>query len=252
MILHCGPTGSGKSMTLFSALKEIASPEINIQTAEDPIEYTLGGVNQMQTHKAIGLTFAAALRSFLRMDPDVILVGEIRDRETAEIAIEAALTGHLLLSTLHTNDAPSTIARFTDIGIDPFMLSASLLVVCAQRLIRRVCTKCCEEVDPNEAEMRILESAIHWTGKVKKAKEKGCPFCGGSGMRGRIGIHELMVNDEDITYAINSNVGTESLKARAMEKGMLTLHQDAMLKVKEGISTILEAVSVAPPDITTK
>lgn len=252
MILHCGPTGSGKSMTLFSALKEISGPEINIQTAEDPIEYTLAGVNQMQTHKAIGLTFAAALRSFLRMDPDVILVGEIRDRETAEIAIEAALTGHLLLSTLHTNDAPSTIARFTDIGIDPFMISASLLVVCAQRLIRRVCSKCCEEVDPNEAEVRILENAIHWTGKIKRAKEKGCPFCGGSGMRGRIGIHELMVNDEDITYAINNNAGTEKIKACAMEKGMLTLHQDAILKVKEGISTILEAVSVAPPDIVAK
>lgn len=249
MILHCGPTGSGKSMTLFSALKEISTPEINIQTAEDPIEYTLAGVNQMQTHKAIGLTFAAALRSFLRMDPDVILVGEIRDRETAEIAIEAALTGHLLLSTLHTNDAPSTIARFTDIGIDPFMVSASLLVVCAQRLIRRVCSKCCLEVEPNEAERRILENAIHWSGPVKKANEKGCPFCGGSGMRGRIGIHELMVNDEDITYAINNNLGTEKIKACAVKNGMLTLHQDAMLKVKDGISTILEAISVAPPDV---
>ena len=252
MILHCGPTGSGKSMTLFSALREIASPEINIQTAEDPIEYTLAGVNQMQTHKSIGLTFATALRSFLRMDPDVILVGEIRDRETAEIAIEAALTGHLLLSTLHTNDAPSTVARFTDLGIDPFMISASLLVVCAQRLIRRVCTKCCIEVEPNEAERRILENAIHWSGPIRKMNEKGCPFCGGSGMRGRIGIHELMVNDEALTYAINSNVGTEKIKECAIKNGMLTLHQDAILKVKEGISTLLEAISVAPPDVDTK
>lgn len=250
MILHCGPTGSGKSMTLFSALKEIASPEINIQTAEDPIEYTLAGVNQMQTHKAIGLTFAAALRSFLRMDPDVILVGEIRDKETAEIAIEAALTGHLLLSTLHTNDAPSTVARFTDIGIDPFMISASLLVVCAQRLIRRVCSKCCLEVDPDDAEKRLLENALHWTGKIKKMSEKGCPFCGGNGMRGRIGIHELMVNNDEITYAINNNLSTEKLKECAIKNGMLTLHKDAMLKVKEGITTILEAVSVAPPDVT--
>ena len=252
MILHCGPTGSGKSMTLFSALKEIASPEINIQTAEDPIEYTLAGVNQLQTHKSIGLTFAAALRSFLRMDPDVILVGEIRDRETAEIAIEAALTGHLLLSTLHTNDAPSTIARFTDLGIDPFMISASLLLVCAQRLIRRVCTKCCTEVEPNESETRLLENAIQWSGKIRKTSEKGCPFCGGSGMRGRIGIHELMVNSNEITYAINNNLSTEKIKEYAMKNGMKTLHQDAMLKVKEGITTLLEAISVAPPDLTKK
>lgn len=249
MILHCGPTGSGKSMTLFSALKEIANPDINIQTAEDPIEYTLAGVNQMQTHKSIGLTFAAALRSFLRMDPDVILVGEIRDEETAEIAIEAALTGHLLLSTLHTNDAPSTVARFTDMGIDPFMISASLLVVCAQRLIRRVCPKCCIEAEPDPSEKRLLENAIHWSGPIKKMNEKGCPSCGGSGMRGRIGIHELMVNNDEITYAINNRASTEKIKQCAVKSGMLTLHQDAMLKVKNGISTILEAVSVAPPDI---
>ena len=252
MILHCGPTGSGKSMTLFSALKEIASPEINIQTAEDPIEYTLAGVNQMQTHKSIGLTFAAALRSFLRMDPDVILVGEIRDEETAEIAIEAALTGHLLLSTLHTNDAPSTVARFTDMGIDPFMISASLLVVCAQRLIRRVCSKCCVDAEPNPAEKRLLENALHWSGPIKKPNEQGCPSCGGTGMRGRIGIHELMVNNDEITYVINNRASTEKIKECAVKNGMLTLHQDAMLKVKNGITTILEAVSVAPPDVTTE
>lgn len=249
MILHCGPTGSGKSMTLFSALREIASPEINIQTAEDPIEYTLSGVNQMQTHRSIGLTFAAALRSFLRMDPDVILVGEIRDEETAEIAIEAALTGHLLLSTLHTNDAPSTVARFTDMGIDPFMVSASLLVVCAQRLIRRVCPKCCTDVEPDEAEKRILENALHWSGPIKKMNAKGCPSCGGAGMRGRIGIHELMVNNEELTYVINSRSSTEKIKECAIKNGMLTLHQDAMLKVKSGITTLLEAISVAPPDV---
>ena len=142
MILHCGPTGSGKSMTLYSALNEINSPELVIRTVEDPIEYTLKGINQMQMNRQIGLTFAAALRSFLRQDPDIILVGEIRDKETAGIAVEAALTGHLLLSTLHTNDAPSTIARLTDMGIEPFMISSSLLCVCAQRLMRRVCKVC--------------------------------------------------------------------------------------------------------------
>lgn len=248
MILHCGPTGSGKSMTLFSALKEIASPDINIQTAEDPVEYTLAGVNQVQVHKSIGLTFAAALRSFLRMDPDVILVGEIRDQETAEIAIEAALTGHLLLSTLHTNDAPSTVARFTDMGIDPFMISSSLLVICAQRLIRRVCNKCCTKCMPDDTEKKLLEQSIQWSGEIPKATEHGCLHCGESGMRGRIGIHELMQNCPEITSAINNNADTATIKEIAIKHGMRTLHQDAMFKVKEGITTILEAVSTAPPD----
>ena len=148
MILHCGPTGSGKSMTLYSALNEINSPEVVIRTAEDPIEYTLPGINQMQMHRQIGLTFASALRAFLRQDPDIILVGEIRDKETADIAVEAALTGHLLISTLHTNDAPGTVARLTDMGIEPFMISSSLLCVCAQRLMRRVCKNCRVACEP--------------------------------------------------------------------------------------------------------
>jgi type IV pilus assembly protein PilB len=235
-------------MTLFSALREVASPEINIQTAEDPVEYTIPGINQLQTHKAIGLTFAAALRSFLRMDPDVILVGEIRDEETAEIAIEAALTGHLLLSTLHTNDAPSTIARFTDMGIDPFMISASLLVVCAQRLIRRICKKCAVPHTPDADEKRLLETALGWCGEIVTANEHGCPYCGGSGMRGRVGVHELMQNNADITRAINSNADTAKIKEIAMATGMKTLHQDAMLKVKEKTTTVMEAISNAPPD----
>ncbi|HEY5551227.1 MAG TPA: ATPase, T2SS/T4P/T4SS family, partial [Opitutaceae bacterium] len=156
MILHCGPTGSGKSMTLYSALNEISSPELVIRTAEDPIEYTLAGINQMQMNRHIGLTFAAALRSFLRQDPDIILVGEIRDKETANIAVEAALTGHLLLSTLHTNDAPSTVARLTDMGIEPFMISSSLLCVCAQRLMRRLCKTCRIGYTPEGREAEIL------------------------------------------------------------------------------------------------
>ena len=166
MILHCGPTGSGKSMTLYSALGEINSPEIVIRTAEDPIEYTLAGINQMQMHRQIGLTFATALRAFLRQDPDIILVGEIRDKETANIAVEAALTGHLLISTLHTNDAPSTIARLTDMGIEPFMISSSLLCVCAQRLMRRVCKTCKVEIEPSGREKEILEKALGWSGKI--------------------------------------------------------------------------------------
>ena len=250
MILHCGPTGSGKSMTLFSALREVANPEINIQTAEDPIEYTIPGINQMQMHRQIGLTFAAALRCYLRMDPDIILVGEIRDQETAEISVEAALTGHLLLSTLHTNDAPSTIARFTDMGIEPFMISASMLVICAQRLMRRVCKQCKIAYEPIDNEAEILARALDgWHGQVFKASPDGCPSCGGNGMKGRVGIHELMLNNEEITKAINAGRETAAIKRIAMQTGMKTLHQDSLLKVKEGVSTMLEALSTVPPDM---
>lgn len=252
MILHCGPTGSGKSMTLFSALREVASPEVNVQTAEDPIEYTIPGINQMQMHKKIGLDFATALRAFLRMDPDIILVGEIRDRETAEISVEAALTGHLLLSTLHTNDAPSTVARFTDMGIEPFMISASLLVVCAQRLMRRVCPACRVDYIPEGRELDIMRAALgaDWgPSSIYRASETGCPKCGSIGMKGRVGIHELMTNSEELTAAINARKETAELKRIAMSNGMKTLHQDAILKVHEGISTIMEAVATVPPDM---
>ncbi|HCJ11945.1 MAG TPA: secretion system protein E [Opitutae bacterium] len=249
MILHCGPTGSGKSMTLFSALREVATPEINIQTAEDPIEYTIPNINQMQVHKAIGLTFASALRSFLRMDPDVILVGEIRDRETAEIAIESALTGHLLLSTVHTNDAPSTIARLTDMGIESFLVSSSLIAICAQRLIRRVCPRCREQYDPVSEEAEMLQKGIQWSGPIYRANPDGCPACGGTGMRGRIGIHELLINSPDLVSAINRNADTATLKKIAIENGLKTLHQDALIKVKEGMSTMAEVLAVAPPDL---
>ncbi|MFP4156267.1 MAG: ATPase, T2SS/T4P/T4SS family [Opitutales bacterium] len=251
MILHCGPTGSGKSMTLFSALREVASPEVNVQTAEDPIEYTIPGINQMQVHKKIGLDFAAALRSYLRMDPDIILVGEIRDRETAEISVEAALTGHLLLSTLHTNDAPSTIARFTDMEIEPFMISASLLVVCAQRLMRRVCPACRVDYTPEGRELDMMRAALgtDWGPElIYRASETGCPKCNNIGMKGRVGIHELMTNSDELTAAINDGKETAELKRIAMRKGMKTLHQDALLKVHEGTSTILEAVATVPPD----
>ena len=253
MLLHCGPTGSGKSMTLFAALGEVAHPGINVQTAEDPIEYTLSGINQMQMKKEIGLTFAAALRCYLRMDPDVILVGEIRDQETAEIAIEAALTGHLMLSTLHTNDAPSTIARFDDMGIEPFMISASLLVVCAQRLMRRVCKNCKEAYTPVDSEKEIIEKALEgWCGEIYRVPEGGgCPMCGGIGYKGRVGVHELMTNSEELTKGINQKVETAVLKRIAMQTGMKSLHQDTLLKAKEGLSTIMEGLSTVPPDMIT-
>ena len=249
MILHCGPTGSGKSMTLYSALNEVSSPELVIRTAEDPIEYTLPGINQMQMNRQIGLTFANALRSFLRQDPDIILVGEIRDKETANIAVEAALTGHLLLSTLHTNDAPSTIARLTDMGIEPFMISSSLLCVCAQRLMRRLCKTCRIGYTPEGREAEILQKAIGWTGSIYKHNPKGCSKCGNSGYRGRVGIHELMTVSDELISGINKEVETAELKKIAVRNGMVTLHQDSMLKVKDGLSSMEEALSVVPQDL---
>lgn len=249
MILHCGPTGSGKSMTLYSALNEINSPELVIRTAEDPIEYTLAGINQMQMHRQIGLTFAAALRAFLRQDPDIILVGEIRDKETANIAVEAALTGHLLISTLHTNDAPSTVARLTDMGVEPFMISSSLLCVCAQRLMRRVCKQCKQPFEPEGRPGDLLEKALGWRGPIFRANPKGCPKCNGSGYKGRVGIHELMITNDELIEAINKESDTAVLKKIAMRQGMMTLHQDSMLKVKEGITTIEEALANVPPDL---
>ena len=249
MILHCGPTGSGKSMTLYSALNEINTPDIVIRTAEDPIEYTLPGLNQMQMHRQIGLTFATALRAFLRQDPDIILVGEIRDKETAGIAVEAALTGHLLISTLHTNDAPTTVSRLTEMGVESFMVSSSLLCVCAQRLMRRVCKQCRVAYTPEGREKEIIERAIGWSGQIFKHNPKGCPKCGGSGYKGRVGIHELMVSNEELIDAINKEAESAELKKIAQRGGMKTLHQDSLLKVKEGLTTIEEAIANVPPDM---
>ncbi|MGY8693483.1 MAG: GspE/PulE family protein [Verrucomicrobiia bacterium] len=249
MILHCGPTGSGKSMTLYSALNEISNPGIVIRTAEDPIEYTLKGINQMQMNRRIGLTFASALRAYLRQDPDIILVGEIRDKETANIAVEAALTGHLLISTLHTNDAPGTIARLTDMDIERFMISSSLLCVCAQRLMRRVCKTCRIQYDPEDREKEILEDGIGWSGTIFKSNPKGCPRCNNTGYKGRIGIHEMMVTDDELVDGINKGKETSEIKKMAMRGGMKTLHQDSLLKVKDGISSIAEALSTVPVDM---
>jgi type IV pilus assembly protein PilB len=249
MILHCGPTGSGKSMTLYAALNEINTPEWNISTAEDPIEYTLPRLNQMQMKKDIGLTFAAALRCYLRQDPDIILVGEIRDTETAEIAIEAALTGHVLFSTLHTNDAPSTIARFGEMDIEPFMISTCLVCICAQRLLRRLCG-CKQPGDPTEDELALLRRAKDEAPVGKIMRPAGCPKCGGIGYKGRCGVHELLRNSDELRTMINKHGTADELKAAARRAGMRTMFEDCMDKVKQGLTSLPEAIGTARPDDT--
>jgi type IV pilus assembly protein PilB len=201
-------------------------------------------------NRQIGLTFAKALRSYLRMDPDIILVGEIRDQETAQIATEAALTGHLLVSTLHANDAPSTVARLTEMGVEPFNVSASLVCVCAQRLLRRVCKNCRIPYEARGREEELLQRSLGWSGQVFKANPHGCPSCSGIGDKGRVGVHELMVNSEELTEAINRGVEVADLKRVAVADGMKTLHQDSMLKVRTGITTMEEALANVSPDMT--
>ena len=238
MILHVGPTGSGKSMTLYAALNEIQRPDLNVQTAEDPIEYTLPGVNQMQVNRDIGLTFDRALRSYLRQDPDVILVGEIRDLETAEVAVEAALTGHMLLSTLHTNDAASTVVRLVEMGIEPFMVSSSLVLVCAQRLLRRLCPDCKEPYQPDANERRLV--GVDPQTPLTLQRARGCARCNEIGYRGRIGTHEILVPDDAMRKVIAARGATaEELKRMAVEAGgMTTLYWDAMEKVRAGICAL--------------
>lgn len=248
MILHVGPTGSGKSMTLYSALNEILSDKINIQTIEDPIEYTLPGISQLEVRSEIGLTFARGLRAFLRQDPDVILVGEIRDQETARIAVEASLTGHLLLSTLHTNDAPSTVIRLIEMGIDNYLLSSSLVLICAQRLLRRLCLNCRAPYRANRSICNKL--GLDETEKWMIYRPVGCLECNQTGYKGRIGVHEVLVFNEFMRTAINDpKVTSEYLKKIAVEKcGMITLYWDAMEKVKMGITSLEEALAKIKTD----
>ncbi|MEZ0228379.1 MAG: GspE/PulE family protein, partial [Planctomycetota bacterium] len=253
MVLCCGPTGSGKTTTLYAAMTEANTPDVNIVTAEDPIEYPLAGITQLQVDKKIGLTFARALRSFLRMDPDVILVGEIRDKKTASCAIEAALTGHLLLSTLHTNDAASTVTRFVEMKVEPFLISSSLLLVSAQRLARRLCIHCRVPFEPSPQVRAVLEADPHPLGKtIFQAREKGCERCGGTGYKGRVGIHEILALRDEMGAAmrelVHRKVGSEVMKARAVELGMRTMWQDALWKVKEGITDLREAGSIVKAD----
>jgi len=242
MVLVTGPTGSGKTNTLYSAISSINTPEVNIMTAEDPVEFQLPGVNQVQMKESIGLNFAAALRAFLRQDPNIILVGEIRDFETAEIAIKAALTGHLVLSTLHTNDAPSTISRLMNMGIEPFLVATSVNVIAAQRLVRRICANCKEEVEvPIQALLSVgfSEAEAH---SLKIYRGKGCDKCGGTGYKGRVGLFEVMEISEDIRELILSGATVVELRRKAIEEGMITLRQSGLHKIREGITTIDEVV----------
>lgn len=240
MILHVGPTGSGKTTTLQSALAELNKPDVNIQTAEDPIEYLIPGINQVQVHPDIGFTFARTLRGFMRQDPDIILIGEIRDLETAKIATEAALTGHMLFSTLHTNDAPQTVTRLVEMGMEPFLLSATLVGVCAQRLIRKLC-RCKQRYEPTAEERRILElgDAVPFL-----YKPRGCEHCRNTGYKGRIGVHELLVMNDEIRQAVNLGKPALEIKRIAEASGMRTLKQNAVRKVIGGITSVEEVVAV--------
>ncbi len=242
MVLVTGPTGSGKTNTLYSSISRINTVDTNIMTAEDPVEFNLMGVNQVQVRESIGLTFAAALRSFLRQDPNIILVGEIRDFETAEIAVKAALTGHLVLSTLHTNDAPSTVNRLMNMGIEPFLVASSLNLVCAQRLVRRICKNCTRtQPDPHAALTQAGFSPAD-AKKVVPNKGKGCEKCNNTGFKGRVGLYEVMEVTEELRELILVGASSLELRRKAVEEGMLTLRMSGLEKVKEGVTTIDEVV----------
>jgi type IV pilus assembly protein PilB len=242
MVLVTGPTGSGKTNTLYSSIARINTVDTNIMTAEDPVEFNLMGVNQVQVRENIGLNFAAALRSFLRQDPNIILVGEIRDFETAEIAVKAALTGHLVLSTLHTNDAPSTINRLMNMGIEPFLVASSLNLVCAQRLVRRICKNCTEpDPTPPPALMQAGFSAED-AKKVVPNRGKGCEKCNNTGYKGRVGLYEVMEITEEIRELVLVGASALELRRKAVEEGMLTLRASGLRKVKDGVTTIEEIV----------
>ncbi|MEM7048269.1 MAG: type IV-A pilus assembly ATPase PilB [Acidobacteriota bacterium] len=242
MVLVTGPTGSGKTNTLYSALQRINTPETNIMTAEDPVEFNLPGINQVQMKEQIGLNFAAALRSFLRQDPNIILVGEIRDFETAEVAIKAAMTGHLVLSTLHTNDAPSSINRLMNMGIEPFLVATSVHQVVAQRLVRRVCTYCKEPLDLPKAALLEIGFAEHDLAGIKLFRGKGCERCSNTGFKGRIGLYEVLSVDDDIREMILSGATSVELREKAIENGMISLRQSGLRKIKDGLTTVEEVV----------
>ncbi len=242
MVLVTGPTGSGKTNTLYSALQSLNTVDTNIMTAEDPVEFNLPGINQVQMKEQIGLNFAAALRSFLRQDPNIILVGEIRDFETAEIAIKAALTGHLVLSTLHTNDAPSTISRLMNMGIEPFLVATSVNLIQAQRLIRRICKDCRKEhPTPHEALMEIGFS-VEEAKTLKTYKGRGCPTCNDTGYKGRIGLYEVMEITDEIRELILIGASALELRKKSIEDGMISLRESGLQKIRNGVTTIEEVL----------
>jgi type IV pilus assembly protein PilB len=240
MVLVTGPTGSGKTNTLYSAISRLNQPDTNIMTAEDPVEFQLGGVNQVQMKEQIGLNFAAALRSFLRQDPNIILVGEIRDFETAEIAIKAALTGHLVLSTLHTNGAPETITRLMNMGIEPFLVATSVHLICAQRLVRRICKDCIEVMDVPPQTLVDAGFTLEESKTVKIQKGKGCGVCNNTGYKGRCGLYEVMEVDDEIRELVLVGASALELKKKAIERGMITLRRSGLIKVAAGMTTLEE------------
>ncbi len=242
MVLVTGPTGSGKTNTLYSALQRINTAEVNIITAEDPVEFNLVGINQVQTRDQIGLNFAAALRSFLRQDPNIILVGEIRDFETAEVAIKAAMTGHLVLSTLHTNDAPSSISRLMNMGIEPFLVATSVHMIAAQRLVRRICTFCKEPLEVPPAALTQIGFSEHEARTLKLFRGRGCDRCSNTGYKGRIGLYEVLEVDEEIREMVLSGGSAFELRQKAIQNGMMTLRGSGLQKIRDGVTTIDEVV----------
>jgi type IV pilus assembly protein PilB len=242
MVLVTGPTGSGKTNTLYSSLAQINDPHTNIMTAEDPVEFNLAGINQVQVRENIGLSFANVLRSFLRQDPNIILVGEIRDAETASIGVKAALTGHLVLSTLHTNDAPSSINRLINMGIEPFLVANSVNLICAQRLVRKICDGCKENVDVSPAKLTETGFDPSEVGTFRPFRGRGCDRCNGSGYKGRVGVFEVMEMSEGLRDLVIAGEPATELRKLAMREGMLTLRQSGLQKVRDGFTTIEEVV----------
>jgi len=248
MVLVTGPTGSGKTTTLYSALSELNKIMSNISTAEDPVEYNLVGINQVQIHEDIGLNFANALRAFLRQDPDIIMVGEVRDFETAEIAIKAALTGHLVLSTLHTNDAPSTINRLLNMGVEPFLVASSVNLVLAQRLARLICNSCREPVEVHPQALIELGMDPEEARTATTFHGSGCPQCSGTGYRGRVALYEVMPMSEELRELVLSGASATEIKRTASGLGMMTLRQSGLLKMRQGQTTMEEILRVTMPD----
>jgi type IV-A pilus assembly ATPase PilB len=248
MVLVTGPTGSGKTTTLYSALSELNTLSDNICTAEDPVEYNLPGINQVQMHEDIGLNFAAALRSFLRQDPDIIMIGEIRDFETAEIAIKAALTGHLVFSTLHTNDAPSTITRLLNMGVEPFLVTASVQLVQAQRLVRKICAACKQPTPTPKDELKVLGATDEEIATLTCQRGVGCQVCGGSGYKGRVALYEVMPFKDALKELVLQGAAAVEIKAEAIRQGMRTLRMSGVRKICEGVTSVDEIARITAAD----